>query len=413
MITSAPLHHGRAVSVVSASYMSTAASASSSFPVSKKANISPAAGSGVNTAGPYNSRNRRSNTFITIFGATGFLGRYVVNALGRTGATLHIATRGDDMSWRHLKPLTDYGKLVPRYISLKDENSVYAALEQSNVVINLIGKHYDTKHFPPTRINNTIEDSNTKSAELIARLSRRAGIHHLVHVSCLQAQPNSVSRYGKSKYASEEAVLREFPGACIVRPGTMYGEEDRFLNWYATLASRTHYVPLVDDGKAIVRPVFVGDIAHAVATLAAGEGALDSVDEIFELPGTDAFTHKQIAHYVFEQIQKKANTIDLSSGLGTVLSRTLQTLPNPILTADQLQVLRENENLTQKRQSPVEKGKEYTIRGWENLPGLVPKKFNTKALNYLLRYRVGGHFRALRDMEEAEKALHPHHQHTR
>lgn len=386
-------------------------SSSSSFPLSKKANISPdkTTSKNTNSAGPFNSRNKRSDTFITIFGATGFLGRYVVNALGRTGATLHIATRGDDMSWRHLKPLTDYGKLVPRYISMKDEDSIYAALEQSNVVINLIGKHYDTKHFPPTRINNTIEDSNTKTAETIARISRRAGIHHLIHVSSLLAHQNSVSRYGKAKFASEEAVLREFPGACIVKPGTMYGEEDRFLNWYATLATRAQSVPLVDDGKAIVRPVFVGDIAQAISALATGDGALDSVDEIFELPGPDALSHKQIVQYVYEQILRQPKTFDLGSGIGSMIARTLEYLPNPVITRDQVQILRENEIINTKRPSPTEKGKEYTIRGWENLPGLVPKKFSVKAFNYLFRYRTGGHFRALRDMEQHEKEIHPHH----
>ena len=114
-----------------------------------------------------------TNLKIALFGATGFLGRYVTYELGKVGNELHIATRGDDYEWRHLKLCADYGKIVGHYMSFSDEDSVRKALRGADVVVNMVGKHYETKHYLPWIINQTLHDSNVKSAEIVAAYPAR------------------------------------------------------------------------------------------------------------------------------------------------------------------------------------------------------------------------------------------------
>lgn len=160
-----------------------------------------------------------------------------------------VATQGDDMSWRHLKPLADYGKMSPAYIHLKDESSLRTAIAGSDVVVNLIGKHYETKHYVPLIVNASFEDVHVKGAETIARIAREEDVKHFVHLSSIAASPASSSLWAQTKAKGEELVAQQFPGAVIMKANRIYGEEDRLLNSFATQAKVFPRLPLVEGGK--------------------------------------------------------------------------------------------------------------------------------------------------------------------
>jgi NADH dehydrogenase (ubiquinone) 1 alpha subcomplex subunit 9 len=328
---------------------------------------------------------------IAIFGATGFLGRYIVNALGRTGWTIHIGCRGDDMEWRHLKPLADYGKLVPHYYSAKDQESVEAAIPAGkvDVVLNLIGKRYETKHILPWMINNSFEDTHVKASAAIAKAARRNGAKHLVHVSCARATTDSSSRWAKTKAQGEVEAKREFPGACIVRPGQMYGEEDKFLNVLANWGKLLPGAfPIISGGEAKLRPVFVGDVAEGIASVV-GNGQ-KFCGETVSLLGNDEYTVRQVTEYVHQTVGIQKTLIDLDKNLGALklVAQGLNALPNPILTPDQVEQWCLNDQ-------PAKQGQ----LGWESV-GVKPVVFENKAYNFLFRYRAGGHFVELRKVEK-------------
>jgi NADH dehydrogenase (ubiquinone) 1 alpha subcomplex subunit 9 len=336
-------------------------------------------------------RHSDSGKSIAIFGATGFLARYVVNALGNAGWTVHVACRGDDMEWRHLKPLCDYGKLVPHYYSAKDEDSVDRAIPKGkvDVVLNLIGKRYETKHLLPWVINNTFEDTHVKAAAMVAKVARRNGVRHLVHVSCARASPDSSSRWSKTKAQGEVEAKREFPGACIVRPGQMYGEEDKFLNIIASLGKTIPGVfPLFSGGEAKLQPVFVGDVATAIASIVGDEEKF--CGETVNLLGNDVYTVKQVIEYVHQTIGVRRTLIDVdkSASLVKMVAQGINAFPNPILTPDQVEQWCLNDQ-------PGKPGQ----MDWSSVK-VKPFAFENKAFTYLFRYREGGHFVELRQVEK-------------
>jgi NADH dehydrogenase (ubiquinone) 1 alpha subcomplex subunit 9 len=336
-------------------------------------------------------RHSDAGKSIAIFGATGFLGRYVVNSLGKTGWTVHLACRGDDMEWRHLKPLLDYGKLVPHYYSAKDQDSVEACIPKGkvDVVLNMIGKRYETKHVLPWMINNTYEDTHVKAAAAVAKAARKNGAKHLVHVSCARATLDSSSRWAKTKAQGEIESKREFPGACIVRPGQMYGEEDKFLNFLANWGRMLPNVfPIINGGEAKVRPVFVGDVGDAVANIAGDWNKF--CGETVNLTGNDTYTIREVTEYAFQTIGVKKTLVDLDKNLGALklAATALNALPNPVLTPDQV------EQWCLEDAAP----KEGQL-SWSSV-GVKPHVFENKAYNFLFRYKEGGHFVEMRKVEK-------------
>ena len=344
-------------------------------------------------------RMSRGGKTISIFGASGFIARYVVNSMGREGWLMRVATRGDDMSVRHLKPLADYGRLAPHYWDWRDPESIAAAIPPgTDVVLNLVGKHYDTKHIVPWWVNNTVEESHVRVTEALAKAARRAGVKHFVQVSSAKAEANSPSLWARSKFQSEQAASAEFPGATIVRLGQVYGEEDRFLNFWAWAAKKSPVLPLVDDGAAVLRPVVVGDVAVGLHAVCLNWDAF--AGETVELLGKDAFTLKQIVEYVSRTIGANPTLVSTSTAgpLGAV-GAALEKLPNPLFTRDQLELMRCSDKSTPKAVT------------FDTL-GIEPVAFQSKAYNYLFRYRSGGHFVELRKVEEgmAKGPVHVSHQ---
>jgi NADH dehydrogenase (ubiquinone) 1 alpha subcomplex subunit 9 len=219
-------------------------------------------------------RSSISGIIATVFGASGFLGRYMVNRLGGVGAQCIIPYRGDGDEVRHLKLMGDLGMINPIPFDIRDEQSIYEATKHSNVVINLIGKEWATKNY-------SIDEANNVSAERIARIAKEAGVARFIHVSALGAgNTESRSLYNQAKRDSEEAVLGQFPDATIVRPAKMFGEEDRIVNFTLAIPSLLGFLPLVNDGESSFQPVFVDDVAEAIQALIT---ETESFGKVYEL----------------------------------------------------------------------------------------------------------------------------------
>eukprot|EP00245_Coleochaete_scutata_P000054 TRINITY_DN1004_c0_g1_i1.p1 TRINITY_DN1004_c0_g1~~TRINITY_DN1004_c0_g1_i1.p1 ORF type:complete len:394 (-),score=72.03 TRINITY_DN1004_c0_g1_i1:858-2039(-) len=322
-------------------------------------------------------RSSVSGVAATVFGATGFLGRYVVQQLAKVGSQVFVPYRGEYDHQRHLKLMGDLGQIVPIKYSLRDEDQVRAAMEKSNVVINLLGRDYETRNF-------TFEDINVTAAAQIAKLCQEhGGINRFVHVSCLGASPSAPAKLHRTKAAGEAIVRELFPEVTILRPGAMVGTEDRLLNRLAVLAKKFPSVPIVAGGATKLQPAHVVDVAAAVmAVLKDGLTA----GLTYELGGPDVFTIRQLVDLMYEQIREHPSIIDIPLPLGKLVTLpreiALKTLgvpvPNPIMfTYDYMNGLEAD----------------YVVSPdalqFKDL-GIIPRKLHGVAIDHLTAFRAGG-----------------------
>ncbi|XP_061631076.1 NADH dehydrogenase [ubiquinone] 1 alpha subcomplex subunit 9, mitochondrial isoform X2 [Phyllopteryx taeniolatus] len=203
-------------------------------------------------------RSSSSGIAATVFGATGFLGRYVVSRLGRIGSQIIIPHRCDQYDTMYFKPMGDLGQIIFMEWDAKNKDSIKRALEHSNAVINLVGKEWETKNY-------RFEDVFVSIPQQIAKATREAGITKFIHMSHLNADIRSPSKYLRNKAVGETAVRDEFPDAIIMKPSEMFGREDRFFNYYANMRWFGNAIPLIGLGKKTVKqPVHVVDVAKAI-----------------------------------------------------------------------------------------------------------------------------------------------------
>lgn len=234
-------------------------------------------------------RSSDSGLTVTVFGATGFLGRYLVNCLGRMGSQIIVPHRGDEYYCKHLKVMGDLGQIHLRPYSPKDPESIYNVVKHSNVVVNLIGRDYVTRNF-------TFHDAHVKVAQMVANAANTAGITNFVHVSALNADPNSPSLYLKSKFEGEEAVRAICPSAVMVRPANMMGDEDRYLNYFAYLVRTTRFTPVLGQSfHAYKRPVYVMDVARAITNIIMDP---QSAGRTYEMTGPQRLNVVELINYV-------------------------------------------------------------------------------------------------------------------
>ncbi|OSX74443.1 hypothetical protein BU14_0289s0022 [Porphyra umbilicalis] len=233
-----------------------------------------------------------SGVTASVFGGTGFLGRYVVNALGRIGSQVVTPYRGDELESRRLRLMGDLGQIVPMPFELRDAASVGRAVAPSSVVINLIGKAYPTRYY-------TLEQAHVDAPRTLARAAAEAGAAHFVHVSTVAPPPSAVvgrSEWFRTKAAGEAAVREEFPTATIVRVTEMFGAEDRFLTRMGEWTAKYRAVFMAGDGTAPVQPVHVRDVAAAVATAARDVEGFRGRD--VEVGGADVVPLAEVVEFV-------------------------------------------------------------------------------------------------------------------
>lgn len=234
-------------------------------------------------------RSAVSGVVATVFGATGFLGRYVVNRLGRIGSQIVIPYRCDQYDIMYLRPMGDLGQIQFMEWNPRDKESTLQALQCSNVVINLVGREWETRNF-------SFEDVFVTIPKNIALLAKEAGVEKFIHVSHLNADIKSPSRYLRNKAIGEEAVREVLPEAIIVKPSEIFGREDKFLNYYANMRWFAG-VPLIAYGKKTVKqPIYVTDVARAIVNIAKDP---DSIGKTYALAGPNRYLLQDMVRYIF------------------------------------------------------------------------------------------------------------------
>ncbi|XP_067647395.1 NADH dehydrogenase [ubiquinone] 1 alpha subcomplex subunit 9, mitochondrial [Eurosta solidaginis] len=239
----------------------------------------------------------------TVFGCTGFVGRYVCNKLGKSGTQMILPYRGDHSETIRLKVCGDLGQVLFQFFDLRDEKAIRDAVKYSNVVINLIGREFETKNFK-------FNDVHVEGARRIARISKEAGVERLIHLSALNANPEPISyvieggsHFLKSKYHGECAVRDEFPDATIIRPADIYGSEDRFLRYYAHIWRRQFRgMPLWYAGERTVKqPVYVSDVAQAIFNCAKDP---DTAGQVYQAVGPKRYQLSELVDW-FHRVMRK------------------------------------------------------------------------------------------------------------
>lgn len=268
-------------------------------------------------------------TTITIFGASGFLGRHIVRQLAKTGATIRVPTRNVEKAML-LKPMGDVGQVVPFMSSVRSDAAVSKAIGSSDIVINLLGILYE-------KGRDTFQALHVEAAARIARLAREQGTKHFIHVSAIGADANSGAAYARSKAAGEQAVRTFFPDAVILRPSIVFGPEDDFFNRFSLLSRFAPALPLIGGGMTKFQPVYVGDIADAVMEILKNPAAQG---QTYELGGPQIYIFRDLMVMMLHMTGRKRFLAPVPWWLAKLKATFLQMMPQPLLTRDQVELLK-------------------------------------------------------------------------
>ena len=306
-----------------------------------------------------------NNNLVTVFGGSGFLGRHTVRALARAGWRIKVASRHPNGAF-FLRPLGTVGQIDFVKCDVSDEESVARAMMGAQAAVNLTGILFEK--------GQTFEDVQAQGAANIAKCAASAGVRALVHISAIGADLESDSTYAVTKAEGEQGVREAFPRAVILRPSIVFGPEDGFFNKFAEMARFFPALPLVGGGHTRFQPVFVGDVAQAIVT------ALSRQDgRTYELGGPSTYSFKELMQLILRETGRNRALVPLPFGLASLKAAFLQLLPNPLLTMDQVRLLKKDNVV-----SP-------TAAGLADL-GITPTSVEAVVPSYLWRYRAKGEY---------------------
>ena len=269
------------------------------------------------------------STLVTIFGGSGFLGRYTVRALAKKGYRIRVAVRRPNLA-NYLLPMGHVGQIQLVKANIGDPAAVSSALRGASAAINLVGLLRETGR-------QRFAAVHTDAAERIAQTARAAGVRHLVHVSTVGIEQNKASSYARSKLEGERRVRAAFSEATILRASIVFGPEDNFFNRFAALARISPILPLIGGGKTRFQPVYVGDVASAISKCAEDPA---SQGKIYELGGPTIYTFRQLLELTLRETGRRRWLVSIPFPLAAAQAAILQLLPNPLLTVDQVRLLR-------------------------------------------------------------------------
>ena len=308
---------------------------------------------------------------VTVFGGSGFVGRHVVRALARRGYQVRVACRRPDLAG-HLQPLGNVGQIQAVQANLRVRWSVDRAVQDAAHVVNLVGILFESGRQKFAAVQDF-------GARAVAEAARSVGAG-LTHGSAIGADPASQSAYARTKAQGEAAVLETTPGAVIYRPSIVFGPEDGFFNRFANMARFSPVLPLIGGGETKFQPVFVGDVAEAIARSVDGkvEGG-----KIYELGGPQVLSFRQCMEEMLTIIDRKRLLVPVPWSIAYMQASILGLLPNPLLTSDQVTLL--------KSHNVVSEEAENAGRSFAGL-GLHPQSIASVLPSYLWRYRTAGQF---------------------
>src|SRR3984893_15706909 len=310
------------------------------------------------------------DTLVTVFGGSGFLGRSLVRALAKRDYRIRVAVRRPELAG-YLQPLGKVGQIHAVQANLRYPASVEGAMGDSHAAINLVGILAESG-------SQTFDAVQALGAGAVAKAAGAVGAR-MVHVSAIGADENSLSRYARAKAAGEKAVLSAVPTATILRPSVVFGPEDQFTNRFAALARLSPALPLIGGGVTKLQPVYVGDVATAVADAVDGKTKAGAT---YELGGPEVLAMREIMEIILATIERPRMLISLPFGLAKLQALFLQFAPGALkLTPDQV-VLLQSDNVV----SDTAKAAGLTLQGL----GIAPDSMEAIAPQYLWRFRKAG-----------------------
>ncbi len=313
-----------------------------------------------------------SNKIVTVFGGTGFLGRYVIGELAAEGMVIKVPTRAPEKAY-HLRTAGTVGQIAPLACNIYDEASVHQAVKGSDYVVNCIGILYE-------KGKSKFNAVHTEFPSTLAKICREEGVSRFVHISALGIE-ESTADYARTKFQGEQRVLSSFPRATILRPSIVFGPEDNFFNMFAKLSYFVPAFPLIGGGKTKFQPVYVCDVAQAVrkCIVYTGLAEMDPAGAIYELGGPETLTFKEIYERLFNNTGRKRALIPVPWNIAKLQGSILGLLPSPLLTRDQVELLKTDNVVSE------------NARTFEDL-GINPTGMELVLPSYLVKYRRGGKF---------------------
>ena len=311
---------------------------------------------------------QNNQKIIAIFGAGGFLGKNLMRELTKLDYRIKVATRNPYLKG-YLKPLGSPGQIELFKTNIFDQESVKQVLKNCDLAINLVGILYETR-------KQKFNQIHSQFPHLLSNLCNELGTKNLIHVSALGVRERHTSQYMQSKLQGEKNIQDNFKPSVILRPSVVFGPEDKFFNTFASIAQFSPVLPLIGGGKTKFVPIYVGDVAKAVVK------TLDlnnSEPEIYELGGPKNYSFKELMEILLIEIKKKRFLIPIPFGMAKFQSYFLQMMSNPLLTPDQVEMLKHNN---------IVSGDYPTLKdlGVSGTPihNILPK--------YIYRFRTGGQF---------------------
>lgn len=316
---------------------------------------------------------------VTIFGGSGFVGRYIAQAMARRGWRVRVAVRRPNEAL-FVRPYGAVGQVVPIQANVRDDDSCRRAIEGADAVIYAVGVLFNAGR-------NTFEAVQAEGPARVARLAAEAGVKRFCLISAIGADPASPSAYARTKAAGEIAVVERFPDATILRPSIVFGPEDQFFNRFAAMTRLSPAIPVVGAATRF-QPVYVGDVAEAAAKAAAG----DAGPGVFELGGPDVETFRALIERMLKVVRRRRLVVAIPTAIARVQGAVFEKLAllglTPPLTRDQVLLLA--------RDNVVADG----AKGLAEL-GVRPTAMEAVLESYLYPYRRYGQYAKITQSDQA------------
>ena len=310
---------------------------------------------------------------VTVFGGSGFVGRHVVRFLAKRGYRIRVAVRRPDLAG-FLQPLGNVGQISFAQANLRYKDSVNKAVEGADHVVNCVGILFESGR-------NTFDAVQEFGGRAVAEAARDVGAT-LTHVSAIGANGNSESTYGRTKGRAEAAIQSILPSAVILRPSVIFGAEDDFFNKFAGMAQSMPVLPLIGGGQTKFQPVYVQDVAEAVAR---GVDGKLKPGAIYELGGQDVMTFRDCLEAVLAATYRERPFVNLPFAIASMIGKLASMIPlvTPPLTSDQVTLLKTDNVVSA---AAIQSG--LTLEGM----GVTPVRVASILPSYMVQYRVNGQF---------------------